>query len=62
MRGNSVLRWEYRPGSTLYFVWTQNCSAYGSDATFNASQDVRQLCQGRSNNVFAVKANYWFSW
>ena len=62
LRGNGVLRWEYRPGSTLYLVWTQNCSAYGSDATFNASQDVRQLCQGRSNNVFAVKANYWFSW
>jgi hypothetical protein len=45
LRGNAVLRWEYRPGST-----------------FNAAQDVRHLCQGRSNNVFAVKANYWFSW
>ena len=23
LRGNAVLRWEYRPGSVLYFVWTQ---------------------------------------
>src|SRR5439155_24423077 len=24
LRGNAVLRWEYLPGSTLYFVWTQS--------------------------------------
>jgi hypothetical protein len=23
LRGNAVLRWEYRPGSTLYLVWQQ---------------------------------------
>ena len=23
LRGNAVLRWEYRPGSVLYLVWTQ---------------------------------------
>ena len=23
LRGNAVLRWEYRPGSTLFVVWTQ---------------------------------------
>jgi hypothetical protein len=61
-RIDAVLRWEFRPGSTLYFVCTQNCSAYGSDATFNATHDVRRRCQGRSDNVFAVKANYGFSW
>ncbi len=24
LRGNAVLRWEYRPGSTLYVVWQQD--------------------------------------
>ena len=23
LRGNAVLRWEYRPGSTLFLVWQQ---------------------------------------
>ena len=61
LRGNAVLRWEYRPGSTLFLVWTTACSAYTSDATFDAASDVRHLCQGKSSNVFAVKVNYWMS-
>jgi len=61
LRGNAVLRWEYRPGSTLFLVWTQNCQYYGPNPAFNASRDFRQLCQGRSDNVFAVKLNYWLS-
>ncbi len=61
LRGNAVLRWEYRPGSTLFLVWTTSCSAYGSDPAFDAGRDLRHLCQGRSDNVFAVKLNYWMS-
>ena len=61
LRGNAVLRWEYRPGSTLFLVWTQSCSAYTPNAAFDATGDLGRLCQGRSNNVFAVKANYWLS-
>jgi len=61
LRGNAVLRWEYRPGSTLFLVWTQSCSYNGSNPAFNAARDFRQLCQGRSDNVFAVKLNYWIS-
>jgi hypothetical protein len=61
LRGNAVLRWEYRPGSTLFLVWTTSCSAYAPDPAFNAAQDVRRLCQGKSDNVFAVKMNYWLS-
>ena len=61
LRGNAVLRWEYRPGSTLYLVWTTSCSAYESSPQFSAADDVGRLCQGRSNNVFAVKLNSWMS-
>jgi hypothetical protein len=61
LRGNAVLRWEYRPGSTLFLVWTTACSSFGSNPAFNAGQDFRQLCQGKSDNVFAVKLNYWLS-
>ena len=61
LRGNAVLRWEYRPGSTLFFVWTNSCEAYGADATFRIGNNLTHLCEGRSNNVFAVKVNHWLS-
>lgn len=60
LNGNAVLRWEYRPGSTMFFVWSSNCASGTADPRFSAS-DVRRLCVGPSNNVFAVKANYWVS-
>ena len=59
LTGNAVLRWEYRPGSTVFFVWSTNCAAGTGDPQFKAAEDVRHLCQGPSNNVFAVKATYW---
>ena len=61
LRGNAVLRWEYRPGSTLFLVWTTSCYGRGSDPAFDAAQDLRHLCPGKSENVFAVKLNYWLS-
>jgi len=61
LRGNAVLRWEYRPGSTLFLVWTQSCGYFSQNPGFSPSRDFRQLCQGRSNNVVAVKFNYWLS-
>jgi hypothetical protein len=61
LRGNAVLRWEYTPGSTLFLVWTRNCSSYGSNPRFDPASAVQNLCQGRSDNVFAVKLNYWLN-
>ena len=61
LSGNAVVRWEYRPGSTMFFVWSTNCAADTSDPRFHAADAVRRLCAGPSDNVFAVKANYWLS-
>jgi len=61
LNGNAVLRWEYRPGSTMFFVWSTSCAAGASDPRFSAGDDVRRLCQGPSDNIFAIKANYWLS-
>jgi hypothetical protein len=61
LRGNAVLRWEYRPGSTVFLVWTTNCGASAAGAGFSATGDLGRLCQGPSENVFAVKLNYWLS-
>lgn len=59
LRGNAVLRWEYRPGSTLYLVWTQMRSATGSEGDLSFGRDRRALLAAHPDNIFLVKASYW---
>jgi hypothetical protein len=59
LRGTSVLRWEYRPGSTLFFVWTQLREGSDQFGDFNFSRDRSALFRDRPTNVFQVKATYW---
>jgi hypothetical protein len=59
LRGTAVLRWEYRPGSTMFFVWTQQRSGSDSFGDFDFRRDARNLLGDRPDNVFLVKATYW---
>jgi hypothetical protein len=59
LRGNAVLRWEYRPGSTLYLVWQQQRFGYVSDGSFNLQDDFDALFRTEPENVFALKVSYW---
>jgi hypothetical protein len=61
LRGNAVMRWEWRPGSTLFLVWQQQRSAAVQDGTFDFDRDTRAIFQGRPENVFLVKLNYWLN-
>jgi hypothetical protein len=55
-----VARWEYRPGSTLFVVWTQGRNQSDRDpGSFDAPRDYRNLFAARPENVFLVKAAYW---
>lgn len=59
---NTVLRWEYRPGSTVYFVWTQGRQAYdNSPDTRGWTNTYPDLFRLRPNNTFLVKASYWLN-
>jgi hypothetical protein len=59
LRGTGVLRWEYRPGSTLYFVWTQERDGSDQFGDFNFSRDRSALFRDRPTNVFQIKGTYW---
>ena len=59
LRGNAVLRWEYRPGSTLFLVWTRSGATQESRGQINWNEDTSALFQGPSENIFMVKVNYW---
>ncbi|HSJ24575.1 MAG TPA: DUF5916 domain-containing protein, partial [Longimicrobiales bacterium] len=47
LRGNAVLRWEYRPGSTLYVAWQQNRSSQLADGSFGLGRDAGDLFAAR---------------
>ncbi len=59
LRGTGVLRWEWRPGSTLFLVWQQNRSRNEEYGDFDFSRDADALFTGDAHNVFMVKATYW---
>ncbi len=59
LRGNAVMRWEYRPGSTIFLVWTQSRTSSESVGDFRFSRDRAALFEAKPNNVFLVKVNYW---
>jgi hypothetical protein len=63
LKTNAVLRWEYRPGSTLFFVWTHSRSGYMPyDGNFELGSDfARATFRDRPTNVLLVKFNYWLS-
>jgi hypothetical protein len=58
---NLVTRWEWKPGSSLYVVWSQGRS--GSFATWDnsSSRNWRDLWHARPDNVLMVKFSYWFT-
>ncbi len=61
LRGNAVLRWEYMPGSSIYFVWTQSRSRSDVLGDFQFNQSVGQLFTTMPDNIFMVKLSYWWN-
>jgi uncharacterized protein DUF5916/cellulose/xylan binding protein with CBM9 domain len=60
---NVVVRWEYRPGSTLFVVWTQGRQrGLGAEGGRSFSGDMRDLFDLHPDNTFLVKASYWINW
>jgi len=59
LRSNAVLRWEYLPGSTVFFVWQHGRSDYSSQGQFNLRDGVTDLYDAEGANTFLVKVNYW---
>ena len=60
LRGNAVLRWEYRPGSTLFLVWQQQRAGGEPFGDFEFGRDSRAIFEQRPDNIFVIKASYWF--
>jgi len=61
LRGNAVLRWEWREGSTMYVAWQQSRQDYADVGDFAFGRDRRALQGTRPDNIFLVKVNYWLN-
>ena len=61
LRGNAVMRWEYRPGSALFLVWQQERNGVEEVFSFDAGRDVGAIFRERPSNIFLIKAVYWLS-
>jgi hypothetical protein len=59
-RSNLVFRWEYRPGSQLYFVWASDLTNLSAEAKSIGSV-IKDAANYVPDNIFLVKLNYWFS-
>jgi len=61
-RTTNVLRWEYRPGSTLFVVWQQARENDARLGDFRFGRDVRGIFGVPPKNVFLVKFAYWLNY
>jgi len=57
--GNAVLRWEYHPGSTIFFVWQRRQARSVAAGDFDFERDLDALLSAPSDDRFMVKVNYW---
>lgn len=60
-RTTNVLRWEYKPGSTLFVVWQQGREDNVGYGDFNFNRDFGAVFDAPAKNVFLVKFAYWFN-
>jgi hypothetical protein len=61
LRGTCVIRWEYRPGSSLIAAWTQTRLDVDAGGALNFDRDTRALTAARPTNALVVKATYRFA-
>ena len=60
-RSNLVFRWEYRPGSQLYFVWANERTMAENGNNTMVGDAMSKLRDVHPNNIFQIKLSYWFS-
>lgn len=58
-RSNLVARWEYRPGSTIYFVWENRRQSTDEIYYPEFGHNLDAMFSSRPVNIFMVKMSFW---
>jgi hypothetical protein len=61
-RMTNVLRWEYRPGSTLFVVWQQGRQDSLPIGDFAFGRNFSGSFDAPATNVFLIKLSRWFNY
>ena len=61
LQSNAVLRWEYKPGSTLFVVWSQFRHHESDWGALRPGYNLRRSFVDEGTNIFLVKFNYWLN-
>ena len=59
-RSNLVVRWEYRPSSTIFLVWSQGVTGATDPETGVADALAQDLFDDEIRNTFLIKGTYRF--
>ncbi|MGM0670227.1 MAG: DUF5916 domain-containing protein [Gemmatimonadota bacterium] len=54
-----MLRWEYRPGSTLFLVWSHARENGVRSGPLRLWNDLDRLLSVNATHVFLLKVSYW---
>lgn len=60
LRSTVVLRWQYRPGSSAYLIWSQGRESSTLDRELRLGRDLEGMLDAAGTHVVLVKLNYWF--
>ena len=59
LRVNAVFRWEMRPGSNFYAVWTRQQQDVSNPGQFAPGRDFRAMFGAPGDDVILFKVAYW---
>ncbi len=60
LRLNLIYRWEWRPGSALYVVWTEQRQDDAYPGQFQLQRDLGGTFSAPADDVLMFKLSYWF--
>ncbi len=60
-KSNFVFRWEYKPGSVFYFVWSHQRTNNNSPYFSAIKTSIKDMFDKNPDNVFMIKLNYYFN-
>jgi len=61
LRFNAIFRWEWRPGSAMYLVWTEQREDFAHPGQFTFRRDFGRVFGAAADDVIMFKLAYWLS-
>jgi hypothetical protein len=61
LRLNAIFRWEWRPGSAMYFVWTEQRADDSRPGVFAFGQDLWRVFSTPADDVIMFKIAWWLN-